>query len=72
LIFKLALKFKLILRLIRLNILFFRSYDDSFDDVSFFGIPGDLAEICIQGCNSSLNPENDRIGEELHLSQEVY
>jgi hypothetical protein len=66
------MKFKLILRFIRLIILLFSSYDDRFDNVSFLGIPGDLAEICIRGCNSSLNPENDRLGVELHLSQEVY
>jgi hypothetical protein len=66
------MKFKLILRLRRVLILLVSSYFDRFDNRSFFGNPGDLAKICIQVCNHSLNPENDKLGEELHLSQEVY
>jgi hypothetical protein len=66
------MKFKLILRLFRLSFLFVSSYVDKFNNWSFYGIPGDLAEICIRGCNRSLNPENDRLEVELHLSQEVY
>jgi len=66
------MKFKLILRLFRVSFLFVSLYVDKFNNGSFYGIPGDLAEICIRGCKSSLNPENDRLEVELHLSQEVY
>jgi hypothetical protein len=66
------MKFKLILKLFGVLTMSVSSYVDKFDNGSFNGIPGDLAEICIQGCDCSLNPENDRLGVELHLSQEVY
>jgi hypothetical protein len=66
------MKFKLIFRLFGVLIMFVSSYVDKFDNGSFYGNPGDLAEICIRDCNCSLNPENDRLGVELHLSQEVY
>jgi hypothetical protein len=30
------------------------------DNVSFFGKPVDLAEICLWCCNNILNPKNDK------------
>ena len=41
------------------------------DNGSFFEATGDLAGICIRSYNVSLISENDRIGVENHLSQEV-
>jgi len=71
LIFELAMKFKLILKIFRLGNLHVKLFVKRFDGL-FSGSPGDLAEICIPDCNCRLFTENDRPGVELHLSQEVY
>ncbi|MGB7968996.1 MAG: hypothetical protein WCF28_05420 [Methanobacterium sp.] len=39
------------------------------DNVSFFGKPGDLAEVCLSVCNYYLNPKMMKLGVELHLSE---
>jgi hypothetical protein len=66
------MKFKLILKIFRISNLLVRLFDKRFSNGLFSGTPGDLAEICIRDCYCRLISENDRLGVELHLSQEVY
>ena len=72
-----AMKFKLILikpflKFFRLVFtLLFKLFVSKLDNGSFFEAAGDLAGICIRGYHVSLISENDRIGVEHHLSQEV-
>lgn len=69
------MKFKLILvkpiyRIFRLVFtLLFRLSVIKSDNVSFFGKPGDLAEVCLGVCNYYLNPKMMELGVELHLSE---
>ena len=71
------MKFKLILikpisKIFRLVFIWlFKLFVSKLDNGSFFEAAGDLAAICIRGYYISLISENDRIGVELHLSQEV-
>ena len=51
--------------------LLFKLFVSKLDNGSFFEAAGDLAGICIRGYHVSLISENDRIGVEIHLSQEV-
>ncbi len=73
-----AMKFKLILnrtisRILGLVFsLLVKLSKSKLDYGSSLGTIGDLAEICIRGYDISLIPENDKIGVEHHLSQEVY
>jgi hypothetical protein len=39
------------------------------DNISFFGKPGDLAEICLWFYKYYLNPKMMELGVELHLSE---
>ncbi len=74
-IFEVAMKFKLILvkpiyRIFRLVFtLLVRLSVIKSDNVSFFGKPGDLAEVCLSVCNYYLNPKMMKLGVELHLSE---
>ena len=71
------MKFKLILikpisKIFRLVFIWlFKLFVRKLDNGSFFEAAGDLAGICIRGYHVSLISENDRIGVEIHLSQEV-
>jgi hypothetical protein len=71
------MKFKLILikpisKIFRLVLTWlFKLFVSKLDNGSFFEAAGDLAGICIRGYHVSLISENDRIGVEIHLSQEV-
>jgi hypothetical protein len=71
------MKFKLILikpisKIFRLVFIWlFKLFVSKLDNGSFFEAAGDLAGICIRGYHVSLISENDRIGVEIHLSQEV-